>query len=252
MPSEKVTFEGHSGEELAGRLDTPDGDIKAYALFAHCFSCHKDLPSASRLTQALNRNGVAIFRFDFTGLGQSDGDFANTNFSSNIEDLVKAAEFVQRSWAAPALMIGHSLGGAAVLAAASQLPSVRAVVTIGAPSAAQHVIHNFEDHKDEIMKKGEAEVSLAGRPFTIKKQFIEDLNAQRVDEAVAELKKPLLILHAPLDHTVGIENAGHIFDKAKHPKSFISLDNADHLLTRANDALYAGEVIAAWASKYAY
>lgn len=250
MPSDKITFKGHSGEELAGRLDTPEGDVKAYALFAHCFTCSKDIKAASQIAKSLNAHGYAVLRFDFTGLGQSEGDFANTNFTSNVDDLIKAAEFLETHHQAPQIIIGHSLGGAAVLVAATKLPSVKGVVTVGAPSAAQHVVHNFQEDHDLIMQQGEAEVQLVGRPFTIKKQFIEDLNAQHVDQAITALKRPLLVMHAPTDQTVGIENAGHIFDHAKHPKSFVSLDDADHLLTRAKDALYAGNVIAAWAGRY--
>lgn len=250
MPSKKITFTGHDGAALAGRLDTPDGDIKAYALFAHCFTCNKDIHAVSRIAKSLNAHGIAVLRFDFTGLGESDGEFANTNFTSNISDLIHAAAYLKDEHQAPSILIGHSLGGAAVLVAASHLPFVQAVATIGAPSQADHVIHNFAAHKDEILEKGEAEVKLAGRPFTIKKQFIDDLNAQAVDDATANIKRALLVMHAPMDNTVGIENAAHIFARAKHPKSFISLDNADHLLTRERDALYAGNLIAVWAQKY--
>ncbi len=248
--SQKIEFPGHSGDTLAARLDTPDGDPVAYALFAHCFTCSKDIFAASRIAKALSDEGIAVLRFDFTGLGASDGEFANTNFSSNVQDLLKAVDYMRDEHEAPALLIGHSLGGAAVLAAAPEVDEVKAVVTIGAPADAEHVIHNFGAKIEEIEDKGEAEVELAGRPFKIKKQFLDDVADQNVLDAVAGMKKALLVCHAPLDETVGIDNATKIFVAAKHPKSFLSLDKADHLLRKKEDAIYAATCIAAWASRY--
>ncbi len=247
---QKTTFEGSQGHELAARLDTPDGEIKAYALFAHCFTCSKDIFAAGRIAIALNAMGIAVLRFDFTGLGASEGEFENTNFTSNVQDLVKAADYMREHLQAPSILIGHSLGGAAVLVAAHEMPEIKAVATIGAPADSAHVAHNFDSAREEILEKGEAEVSLAGRPFKIQKQFIEDIESQKMDDHIASLKKPLLVLHAPMDATVGIENAEHIFKTAKHPKSFVTLDSADHLLSKREDAAYAARVIAAWASRY--
>ncbi len=248
---EKIEFQGALGDVLAARLDIPQTPPKAFALFAHCFTCSKDILAATRIAAQLNDLGIAVLRFDFTGLGASGGEFANTNFSSNVQDLVKAADYLRDHHAAPAILIGHSLGGAAVLAAAGAIPEIKAVVTIGAPASAEHVSHHFQAAIAEIREKGEAEVRLVGRPFKIKKQFLDDIESQALEQKIAALKKPLLVLHAPLDATVGIENAEAIFRAAKHPKSFVSLDNADHLLTRKEDAEYAATVIAAWASRYA-
>jgi uncharacterized OsmC-like protein/fermentation-respiration switch protein FrsA (DUF1100 family) len=250
MPTQKITFTGHGGDTLAARFDRPDGPAKAVALFAHCFTCSKDIPAARRIAARLAGLGIAVLRFDFTGLGHSQGEFANTHFSSNIADLVAATQHLEGMGQAPALLIGHSLGGAAVLAAAAQIPSAKAVVTIGAPADPGHVIHNFGCKLDEIAAAGEAEVSLAGRPFTIRQEFIEDVSAARLTPAISALKRALLVLHAPGDQTVGIENAGEIFGAAKHPKSFVTLDNADHLLSRGEDAEYAADVIAAWSRRY--
>jgi putative redox protein len=250
MHTEKLEFTGHGGDTLAARFDLPDGPVKAVALFAHCFTCSKDIAAARRIAARLAGLGIAVLRFDFTGLGHSKGEFSNTHFSSNIADLVAAARHLEGTGQAPALLIGHSLGGAAVLAAAAQIPSARAVVTIGAPADPEHVIHNFGPKIDEIRAAGVAEVSLAGRPFTIRQEFIEDVSAANLAPAIAGLKRALLVLHAPGDQTVGIENAGEIFRAARHPKSFVTLDNADHLLSRGEDAEYAAEVIAAWARRY--
>ena len=247
---QKINFEGSQGHQLAARLDAPEGEIKAYALFAHCFTCTKDIFAAGRIATALNALGIAVLRFDFTGLGASEGDFANTNFTSNVQDLVKAADYMRENMEAPSILIGHSLGGAAVLVAAHEIPELKAIATVAAPADAAHVAHHFDDAREEIMEQGEAEVCLVGRPFKIQKQFIEDIEAQSMDEAIATLKKPLLVMHAPLDATVGIENAEHIFKTAKHPKSFVTLDTADHLLSKREDAAYAARVIAAWASRY--
>ena len=247
----KVEFEGSQGGMLAARLDKPEGDVKAYALFAHCFTCTKDIYAASRISKVLNQHGIAVLRFDFTGLGASGGDFANTNFTSNVEDLIKAAAYMKEHVHPVDIMIGHSLGGAATLKAAGQIDDVKAVITLCAPADSAHVAHHFESSRDDIMKNGEAEVCLVGRPFTIKKQFIDDIESQNMDTAIANLKKPLLVMHPPLDQTVGIENAQHIFVTAKHPKSYVSLDDADHLITKRAHAEYAAHMIAAWASRYA-
>lgn len=246
----KFTFRGSQGHDLAARLDEPDGPIRAYALFAHCFTCGKDIFGASRIARALTENGIACMRFDFTGLGASEGEFENTNFTSNVQDLVAIADHMAEELEAPQIIIGHSLGGAAVLVAAGQIESVQAVATIGAPSDAAHVAHHFESQRDEILAKGEAEVQLAGRPFKIQKQFIDDIEGQNMQKLIGGLKKPLIVMHAPLDNTVGIENAEAIFKAAKHPKSFVSLDKADHLLSRKEDAEYAAHVVSAWAMRY--
>ena len=252
MPYEKLEFTGSMGETLAGRLDKPQGEIKAYALFAHCFTCTKDILAASRIAATLNEHGIAVFRFDFTGLGQSEGDFANTNFTSNIQDLIKAADFMRDTLSPPSLMIGHSLGGAAVIVAAHNIPEVKAVATIGAPADSKHVAHNFKDYRDEIEAEGVAEVCLVGRPFRIRKQFLDDIENQNMDHYIKNLDRALMIMHAPLDQTVGIENASQIFITARHPKSYVSLDDADHLLTQKEDAEYAAHVIARWAERYIY
>lgn len=248
--SEKITFSGSQGDQLAARLDLPDGDPKAYALFAHCFTCNKDIFAASRIASNLTDHGIAVLRFDFTGLGASEGEFANTNFSSNVGDLIAAANYMRDELEAPKLLIGHSLGGAAVLAAAKDVEEAQAVCTIGAPSDPAHVAHHFSGAREEIEEKGEAEVTLVGRPFTIQKQFLEDIETQKLDKAVGDMRKALLIFHSPIDATVGIENAEHIFQMAKHPKSFVSLDDADHILSRKPDAIYVAAVIAAWAERY--
>ncbi|OON61132.1 osmotically inducible protein OsmC [Massilia sp. KIM] len=250
MAGATVQFHGADGQLLAARLDAPDGPVRAYALFAHCFSCSKDVFAATRTAQGLTRHGIAVLRFDFTGLGASEGEFANTNFSSNIADLIAAAAFLRAEYAAPQLLIGHSLGGAAVLAAASGIPEVRAVATIAAPSDPHHVTGLFRDQLDTIAADGEARVWLAGRQFTIKRQFIEDVAEQRLAQKIHALRKPLLVMHSPLDDTVELSNALQIFEAARHPKSFVSLDTADHLLTRREDALYVAGVIAAWSGRY--
>ncbi len=250
MPVERLTFSGHDGGTLAALLEKPAGPPVAYALFAHCFTCSKDIFAAARIAAALAERGIAVLRFDFTGLGSSEGEFANTNFSSNVADLVAAAAFLRAEHAAPAILIGHSLGGAAVLAAAGAIPEVRAVATIGAPADAAHVVKNFAADLSRIETTGEAEVTLAGRRFTIRRQLLEDLEGTRLADCVAGLRKPLLIFHAPRDATVGIENAAALYAAAKHPKSFVSLDDADHLLTRKADAVYVAEVLAAWVSRY--
>jgi putative redox protein len=246
----RLTFAGSLGHELAARLDLPSTDIRAYALFAHCFTCTKDILAARRIAAKLAALGVAVLRFDFTGLGSSEGEFQNTNFRSNVEDLVRAAEHLRTHYRAPAILIGHSLGGAAVLAAAHRIPEAKSVVTIGAPSDVAHVLQHFKAHLDDIERDGVANVTLAGRTFPISRNLVEDAKGQAIERHVANLRKALLVMHAPRDQTVGIEHAAAIFAAAKHPKSFVSLDSADHLLSNSLDATYAAEVLAAWASRY--
>ncbi|MEP6298865.1 MAG: alpha/beta hydrolase, partial [Ilumatobacter sp.] len=233
---QRVAFPGSQGGKLAARLDLPAGPPIAFALFAHCFTCGKDLRSAGRIAASLAAAGFGVLRFDFTGLGSSEGEFANTNFSSNTEDLLAAVEWLRSEHAAPQLLVGHSLGGAAVLAVAGDIDEVRAVATIAAPSNTQHLTALFDDDADRIAAEGEACVSLAGRPFTIRQQFLDDLATHAVTERVAAMRAPLLVMHSPIDDTVGIDNATEIFTAARHPKSFISLDGADHLLTGSADA----------------
>ena len=245
---QKVEFSSN-GLLLSGALETPESNIRCYALFAHCFTCGKDIAAASRISRALTREGIAVLRFDFTGLGNSDGDFANTNFSSNLQDLLAASDFLRDNYEAPALLIGHSLGGAAVLAMAADVPEVKAVVTIGAPHKADHVAHNFSVALEEIASTGEARVDLGGREFHIKKQFLDDLEKHDYAD-LGKLRKALLIMHAPLDKTVSITEAEKIYVSARHPKSFISLDDADHLLSRKADSEYAARAIAAWVDRY--
>lgn len=249
MHSESIHFPGTHGQ-LAARLDLPEGAPRAYALFAHCFTCTKDIHAASHICAELTRHGIAVLRFDFSGLGHSEGDFANTNFSSNIADLYAAAQWLATERAAPQLLIGHSLGGAAVLAVAHQLPSVRAIATIAAPAEPAHVAHHFMAARPEIEARGEAEVYLAGRPFRIQKQFLDDIASHRLSEHIAGLKRALVVFHAPTDETVGIDNAAKIFAAARHPKSFISLAGADHLLRRREDAHYVARVLSAWVEPY--
>lgn len=250
MTSLKLTFPGALGTPIAARLELPADDPRAYALFAHCFTCGKDSSAAVRVARALAAQGIAVLRFDFTGLGESGGAFEDTTFSTNVADLVAAAGFLRDNYAAPQLLIGHSLGGAAVIAAAHLMAEVKAIATIAAPSEAVHVAHHFAAQSDEIKRSGEAEVSLAGRPFVIRQTFIEDLRLHNQAERIAQLKRPLLVLHSPTDAAVSIDNASEIFLAAKHPKSFISLDGADHLLTRPADAAFAAAMISAWASRY--
>ena len=246
----KAEFNTVTGEKLAAALELPVGNPRAYALFAHCFSCSKDIKAAREIARALRAEGFAVLRFDFTGLGGSQGDFANTNFSSNVDDLVSAADFLRNEFEAPSIVIGHSLGGAAAIVAASRIAEAKGVAVIGAPAEADHVAMQIGEQRAEIEKNGVATVQLAGRPFKIKKQFLDDLADQNVLACASALKKPLLVMHAPLDQTVGLENATQIFTAAKHPKSFVSLDTADHLLTNTRDARYAASVLAAWAERY--
>jgi uncharacterized OsmC-like protein/pimeloyl-ACP methyl ester carboxylesterase len=250
MPTERFQFTSSEGHQLAAALDMPEQEPLAYALFAHCFTCGKDVLAAKRIAVALAAKGIAVLRFDFTGLGSSEGDFANSTFSSNVADLVRAADHLRDTRSAPAILIGHSLGGAAVLAAAGQIPDARAVVTIAAPSDPAHVTGLFKDRIEDIRTHGKVEVSLAGRPFPIRREFLDDIAEHNLMTHVTSLHKALLIMHSPTDDTVGIDNATRIFVAAKHPKSFVSLAGADHLLTGWRDAAYVADVIAAWATRY--
>jgi uncharacterized OsmC-like protein/esterase/lipase len=250
MPSERFEFPNAQGENLAAVLDRPAGEPIAYALFAHCFTCGKDVLAAKRIAEGLTMRGIAVLRFDFTGLGASEGEFANTTFSSNVADLVAAANHLRKTHRAPGLLIGHSLGGAAVLAAAQHCPEARAVVTIAAPADPAHVTGLFREHIPEIEEKGEVEVALAGRPFRIRKEFLDDVAEQKLQQCLANLRKALLVMHSPTDDLVGIDNASAIFTAAKHPKSFISLSGADHLLSKRADTVYVADVIAAWSERY--
>ena len=250
MTTEKFQFPGSDGQLLAASLDLPDGAPIAYARFAHCVTCGQNVLAAKRIAEGLAKHGIATLRFDFTGIGASEGEFANTTFSSNIEDLVLAADHLRKTRRAPSILIGHSLGGAAILAATSLIPEAKCVATVAAPSDPSHVTHWFKDQIPEIREKGELEVSLAGRPFRIKREFLDDIAEHRLTETVAKLHKPLLIFHSPTDDTVGINNATHLFVAAKHPKSFVSLTGADHLLSQKQDAIYVADMISAWAIRY--
>ena len=251
MKQKKITFANEQGVQLAALLDLPEDEQPlAYALFAHCFTCSKNLAAAMHIARALSRQRIAVLRFDFTGLGESEGEFAATTFSSNVRDLIAAARFLEENYQAPRILVGHSLGGTAVLEAAGAIPSVAAVATIAAPSHPRHVAALFKEARKEIERAGEATVRLAGREFDIRREFLDDLESQQTREKVAHLGAALLVMHSPRDLVVGIDNAAEIYQAAKHPKSFISLDPADHLLSRREDSRYAGEMIAAWAKRY--
>ena len=251
MKFKTLSFQNANGETLSGRLDLPLGAVPdAYALFAHCFTCSKHTKAVAAVSHALTRKGIAVLRFDFTGLGDSEGDFSDTTFSSNVADLVTAAGYLEAHYASPKILIGHSFGGTACLKAAGHLPGVKAVATIGSPFDPAHVRHLLGDARAEIEKSGEASVTLAGRPFRIKRQFLEDLETADMLEVLPKLKRALLVLHSPVDEVVGIDNAAQIYRAARHPKSFISLDTADHMLGQPADAEYAGSVIAEWAARY--
>ncbi len=250
MPQrQKVTFKGSSGQDLAGLIELPDTAPKAIALFAHCFTCGKDMAASSRVARHMVSNGFGVLRFDFTGLGNSDGDFANTNFTSNVTDLLLAADFLRNEYEAPQILIGHSLGGTAVLHAASQIPESRGVVTIGSPANAGHVSHHFQSSLEEIEAQGEADVNLGGRIFRIQKQFVDDIRSTNIN-GLSHLKQAFLVMHAPFDEIVSIREAEKIYQAASHPKSFVSLDDSDHLLTRNSDAEYVAGVIASWSSRF--
>ena len=250
MRTEQLEFANSKGEKLAALIDLPLGKPNAFALFAHCFTCGKDNLAAKRISERLAMSGIGVLRFDFTGLGASEGEFANTHFSSNVDDLVAAADYLRKSRGSPAILIGHSLGGAAMLAAAHRIPEARALVTIAAPYEPAHVTGLFKEHIDQIRSQGEVEVSLAGRPFRVKREFLDDVAEQKITDSLARLHKALLVFHSPTDDVVGIENASRIFTSAKHPKSFVSLAGADHLLSKRVDAVYVASVIATWAERY--
>lgn len=251
MKSKKLTFEGAHGDKLSAQLDLPDEtEPEAYVLFAHCFTCSKNLNAVSHIADALTEQNLAVFRFDFTGLGESKGNFSDTNFSSNVKDLVKAAEFMASEYDAPDILVGHSLGGAAVLQAAHHIPACKAVATIAAPSNPDHVMQNFEMKLDEIEAKGQARVTLEGRSFNIKKQFLDDLEETNMNNIISTLDRALLVFHSPVDNRVSIDNAAKIFERAKHPKSFISLDEADHLISDEKYSTYIGTILATWAYTY--
>ena len=250
MRSERFNFPNATDEQLAATLDLPLGKPTAYALFAHCFTCGKDNLAAKRIAERLTFHGIAVLRFDFTGLDASEGEFANTHFSSNVDDLVAAADHLRKTDDAPAILIGHSLGGAAVLAGSHKIPEARAVVTIAAPYDPGHVTGLFKEQIETIRAQGEVEVELAGRPFHIRREFLDDVAERKLDACLATLRKALLVFHSPTDDLVGIYNASHIFGAAKHPKSFVSLAGADHLLSSKSDAVYVANVIAAWADRY--
>jgi uncharacterized OsmC-like protein/alpha/beta superfamily hydrolase len=250
VPIERFQFTGSEGHQLAAALDLPEREPIAYALFAHCFTCGKDVLAARRIAIELANKGIAVLRFDFTGLGSSEGEFANSTFSSNVADLVLAADHLRQTRKAPAILIGHSLGGAAILAAAGQIPDAKAVVTIAAPSDPAHVTHFFADKVEDIRTQGKVEVSLAGRPFNISSEFLDDIAEHNLMAQVAKLHKALLVMHSPVDDTVGVENATRIFLAARHPKSFVTLADADHLLTKKSDSIYAADLIAAWVMRY--
>lgn len=248
---QEISILNSNGETLNGMLDLPaNKKAKQYAIFAHCFTCSSQLSIVRNISNELTLHGFGVLRFDFTGLGHSEGDFADTNFSHNLEDLLAVNTYLTTHYEAPTLLIGHSLGGAAVLMAAQQITNIKAVATIGAPVNALHVTRLFENKKEDIMQTGEATLSIGGRPFKIKKQFLEDLDNHNAKDVIPELKIPLLILHSPQDKIVGIANAAKIYQLAHHPKSFISLDGADHLLSKKEDSVYAARCIATWADRY--
>ena len=251
MSTRTVEFAGAEGHRLSARLELPPGGTyEGVALFAHCFTCSKQLRAVVTISRALARSGLAVLRFDFTGLGESEGDFGDTSFSSNVEDLIAACEYLTESLEAPSVLVGHSLGGAAVLQAAAQMPEVKAVATIGAPADPSHVLHLIDEHQEEIREQGSALVTIAGRSFRIGRRFLEDLEESSMRSVVAGLRQALLFFHSPIDQVVGIENAARLYEMAKHPKSFVSLDSADHLLTRDSDARYVAQVLSAWATRY--
>jgi len=251
MKSKNLIFKNKEGISLSGRLDLPvDQKPKAYALFAHCFTCNKNLTAVKNISRSLTSNGYAVLLFDFTGLGKSEGDFESTTFTNNIQDLFAASDYLAEAYEAPSILIGHSLGGAAALYAGTQMENIKAIATIGAPFDPYHVTHLLSENIEEIKSAGKATVNIGGRPFQIANSFIEDLMDRKPEETAKSLRKPLLILHSPQDATVGIENAAKMYSAAHHPKSFVSLDGADHLLSNKIDSLYVGNVIATWVIKY--
>ncbi len=251
MKTAKVTFKNSSGHTLSGRLELPIHRFAHnFVLFAHCFTCTKNLSAIRSISNELSSQGFGVLRFDFSGLGDSEGEFEDTNFSGNVEDLIVASDYLQKNHTAPTLIIGHSLGGAAAILAASKIDSIRVVATIGAPSNPNHVKKLIRNNIEEINKSGKGIVNIGGSDFTIKKQFIDDIESNSLSTTINSLEKALLVLHSPQDNIVGIKNAEEIYRSAKHPKSFVSLDGADHLLSRKEDSIYVGNVIAGWASRY--
>ncbi|NNE15436.1 MAG: OsmC family protein [Saprospiraceae bacterium] len=251
MPYTKVSFKNANGITLKGKLEFPlTRKPEAYAIFAHVFTGHKNLIGAKHISRALTLSGLAVLRFDFTGLGESDGDFSDTNFSSNVTDIKAAAKFLEENYQSPSVIVGQSLGGAASIFAADEIESVRAVATIGAPSEPEHVTHLLGCKIEDIEKEGKAEVTIGGRPFTIKRHFLDDLRKHNMFQKIKKFRKALLILHSPQDEIVEIENAAKIYHAAFHPKSFVTLDEADHMLTNKNDAFYSGQVISSWVKRY--
>ncbi|MGB1040285.1 MAG: bifunctional alpha/beta hydrolase/OsmC family protein [Flavobacteriales bacterium] len=251
MSIQKITFQNSNNHSLSARLELPDNqEPHNFAIFAHCFTCNKNLSAIRNISRALNKKGIAVLRFDFTGLGESEGDFVDTNFSSNIEDLIAASDFLTKEYKAPTILVGHSLGGAAVIFAAKLIESIKAVATIGAPSSPDHVQHLFSADLDSIKKEGVSEVNIGGRPFNISNKFIEDIESKSMKTCIKSLRKPILIIHSPQDETVGIQNAKELYQFAHHPKSFVSIDGADHLMTRKKDSEYVGGVISGWVERY--
>ena len=251
MPTEKVEFMGAFGDTISAKIDYPAGELRSWVLFAHGFSIGKDLKPVRTISKSLVDDGYGMMRFDFTGLGESGGNFSDTNFSSNCQDIRNAAAYLRENHRAPCVMIGHSFGGTATLKVADEIPECKAVATIGSPCDTTHIVHQFADKLEEIEEEGEAKVLLGGRPFIIKEQFLEDIGNQDIASEIADLNRALMIFHSPQDSVVGIDNAAHIYSKAKHPKSFVSLDRADHLLLKnPADAEYVAHVLAAWAHRY--
>lgn len=252
METEKIEFKGAFGDTLSAKIDRPDGgEVKGWVLFAHGFSIGKDLKPIRTISKALVEEGYAMLRFDFTGLGQSGGNFSDTNFSSNVDDIKAAAKYLQDNCMPPCILIGHSFGGTAMLKVADEIPECKAVATIGSPCDTTHIVHQFADKIEEIEEEGQAKVLLGGRPFIIKEQFLDDIEKHNIAKEISDLPQALLIFHSPQDAVVGISNASHIYSLAKHPKSFVSLDGADHLLLRnPADADYVGRVLAAWSTRY--
>lgn len=248
--TEKISFKGFQGHQMDARLEVPEGEIKTYAIFAHCFTCSKDVHAATRISRSLTDVGVAVLRFDFTGLGNSDGDFSNTNFSTNVKDLKCAYEYLTHNYHAPEIIIGHSLGGTAVLAGANSMPAIKVVCTIGAPSDVAHVEKLLDRKIERIEKDGEAEVSLGGRTFVIKKQFLDDVRSIKMDFKIKNLMATLIVFHSPDDQIVSIENAYEIFNNAQEPKNMISLKGATHLLDKKEDGLFVARIIALLCERY--
>ncbi len=247
---QKITFSNQRGELLTAILDHAAETPKAWVLYSHCFTCSKDIPIAARISRALVARGFSVMRFDFTGLGGSEGNFADTNFTTSVADLLSASGYLEDNYAAPKILIGHSMGGTAALAAAGELPDVNAVATIGSPAEPGHVLHHFSDRLEEIKAKGAAEVMIQGRPFIIRQQMIEDLQSTQIEDKIKSLRKPLMIFHAPFDHVVNIRQSAHIYRAAHHPKSFISLDGADHMLSKKKDSDFVSAVLASWVCRY--